>query len=49
MRPTITSIDVDGVRVAREAIRLIRARTAGQPIEEGRIDVGFRLIARESA
>jgi LacI family transcriptional regulator, gluconate utilization system Gnt-I transcriptional repressor len=49
MRPTITSIDIDGARVAREAIRLIRARVAGEEPAERRIDVGFRLIARESA
>lgn len=48
MRPTITSVDVDGTRIAREAIRVLRARAAGQPVET-RIDVGFRIIARESA
>lgn len=48
MRPTITSIDVDGTRIAREAIRILRARAAGQPVET-RVDVGFRIIARESA
>ncbi|HEX7693591.1 MAG TPA: substrate-binding domain-containing protein, partial [Sphingomonas sp.] len=49
MRPTITSVDVDGGRVAREAIRVLRARAAGEKITERRIDVGFRIIARESA
>jgi LacI family gluconate utilization system Gnt-I transcriptional repressor len=49
MRPTITSVDVDGARVAREMIRVLRARAAGEELPERRIDVGFRIIARESA
>ncbi len=48
MRPTITSVDVDGGRIAREVIRVLRARTAGETFDT-RIDVGFRIIARESA
>ena len=48
MRPTITSVDVDGARIAREVMRVLRARAAGEPVET-RIDVGFRVIARESA
>jgi LacI family transcriptional regulator, gluconate utilization system Gnt-I transcriptional repressor len=48
MRPTITSVDVDGGRIAREVIRVLRARAGGEPIDT-RIDVGFRIIARESA
>lgn len=48
MRPTITSVDIDGTRIAREVMRVLRARAAGQPVEK-RIDVGFRVIARESA
>jgi LacI family gluconate utilization system Gnt-I transcriptional repressor len=39
MRPTITSVDIDGARIAR---------AAGEKVET-RIDVGFRVIARESA
>lgn len=48
MRPTITSVDVDGTRIAREVMRVLRARANGLEIET-RIDVGFRIIARESA
>jgi LacI family gluconate utilization system Gnt-I transcriptional repressor len=48
MRPTITSVDVDGSHIAREVIRVLRARAAGTSVEQ-RIDVGFRVIARESA
>lgn len=48
MRPTITSMDIDGARIAREVMRVLRARAAGEPVET-HIDVGFRVIARESA
>jgi LacI family gluconate utilization system Gnt-I transcriptional repressor len=48
MRPTITSVDIDGSHIAREVMRVLRARTAREPVEK-RIDVGFRIIARESA
>lgn len=49
MRPTITTVDVDGGRIGREAVRVLRARTAGERPTERLIDVGFRIIARESA
>lgn len=49
MRPTITTIDIDGARIAREAIAVLRARQAGEQPAQRAIDVGFRLLARESA
>ena len=49
MRPTMTTVDVDGVRVARETLRVLRALSANETLPERRIDVGFRIIARESA
>lgn len=49
MRPTITTVDIDGRRIAREAIAAITRHSAGEPPRERAIDVGFRLIARESA
>jgi len=48
MRPTITSVDIDGKHIARETIRVLRARALGREVEK-RIDVGFRMVARESA
>lgn len=48
MRPTITSMDIDGARIAREVMRVLRARAAGEDVER-HIDIGFRVIARESA
>lgn len=49
MRPTITSVEVDGARIAREAIAAIRNRSGAGLPQERWIDVGFRLVARESA
>ncbi|MDE2403236.1 MAG: LacI family DNA-binding transcriptional regulator [Sphingomonadales bacterium] len=49
MRPTITTIDIDGARIAREAIAAIRRHAAGEAHPNRSVDVGFRLIARESA
>jgi LacI family gluconate utilization system Gnt-I transcriptional repressor len=49
MRPTITTVDVDGARIGREAVRVLRQRAAGEEATKTLIDVGFRIIARESA
>jgi LacI family gluconate utilization system Gnt-I transcriptional repressor len=49
MRPTITSVDLDGARIGREAVGVLRRRAAGEKITNRVIDVGFRVIARESA
>ncbi|KQM27369.1 LacI family transcriptional regulator [Sphingomonas sp. Leaf11] len=48
MRPTITSIDIDGHEIARETIRVLQRLAAGEPVP-ARLPVGFRIIARESA
>lgn len=49
MRPSITTVDIDGARMGREAVALLRRRAAGQLHTRTVIDVGLRLIARESA
>jgi LacI family gluconate utilization system Gnt-I transcriptional repressor len=49
MRPTITTVDVDGARIGREAVRALRQRASGQRTGERLVDVGFRIVARESA
>jgi LacI family gluconate utilization system Gnt-I transcriptional repressor len=49
MRPTITTVDLDGARIGREAVGVLRRRAAGEKIVNRVIDVGFRVIARESA
>jgi LacI family gluconate utilization system Gnt-I transcriptional repressor len=45
----LTTIDVDGARIGREAVAVLRRRAAGDRITNKVIDVGFHLIARESA
>lgn len=49
MRPTITTVDVDGARIGREAVAVLRRHAAGEQPVERLIDVGFRIVARESA
>lgn len=49
MRPTVTTVDVDGARIGREAVAVLRSHAAGQQVPARLIDVGFRIIARESA
>lgn len=48
MRPTITTVDIDGARIAREAMAAIARYQEGQDLSSRTVDVGFRLIARES-
>ena len=48
MRPTITSVDVDGGRIAREVIAAISRHQHQETFKPYAVDVGFRLIARES-
>lgn len=49
MRPTITSVDIDGARIAREAIAAMRRFHEGLGYAERRINVGLNIVARESA
>lgn len=49
MRPTITTVDVDGARIGREAVNVLRRRAAGELLKGHVTDVGFEIIARESA
>lgn len=48
MRPTITSVDVDGERIAREVMAALALHLEGTELPSRTIDVGFRIIARES-
>ena len=46
---TITTVDVDGSRIAQEVMSVVRRHGAGEDIPHNSIDVGYRIIARESA
>ena len=41
MRPSITTVDVDGARIGREAVSVLRRRAAGEKIAQRVIDVGL--------
>ena len=43
-----TVLHIDGAGIGREAARLILARCQGQPVDQHIIDVGFRIVERES-
>jgi LacI family gluconate utilization system Gnt-I transcriptional repressor len=49
MRPSITTISIDGARIGREAARLLQQRGENHPTGDIVIDVGFEIISRESA
>jgi LacI family gluconate utilization system Gnt-I transcriptional repressor len=48
MVPSITTVHVDGPDIGRLAARLIIDHCRGEPIAESIIDVGFRIVERES-
>ncbi len=49
MRPSITTVSIDGARIGRMAVSVLRRRAAGEALESHNFDVGFTLIPRESA
>jgi LacI family gluconate utilization system Gnt-I transcriptional repressor len=49
MRPAISSVDIDGARIAREAMAAIKGHSETGEVERNVVDVGFRLLARDSA
>lgn len=48
LRPTLTTVHVDGPEIGRRAAQLIVARCNGAPIAEPVVDLGFRIVERES-
>lgn len=48
-RPTISTVDIDGARIGRRAVEIIKQDAEGKRIDGRIVDVGFRIIARESA
>lgn len=49
MRPSITTIAIDGARIGRETATLLHRRSENPQTGEIVIDVGFEIISRESA
>lgn len=48
LSPSLTTVQVDGAEIGRLAARLILDRCAGNEIPHKVVDVGFRIIERES-
>lgn len=46
--PSLTTAHVDGAEIGRLAAQMIVDRCQGRPIAQSRIDVGFRIIERQS-
>lgn len=49
MRPSLSTVAIDGERIGHEAADVLSKRSRGLELPDRRIDVGFRLIERESA
>lgn len=48
LRPTLTTVHVDGPQIGRLAARLIMDRCNGKSADQSVIDLGFRIVERES-
>lgn len=49
MRPTITTVEIDGRRLAQEIMQVLRERLDGEGFDKKTVDLGFKIIGRESA
>lgn len=49
IEPSLTTVQVSGRRIGELAAQLIAAKLAGEPLEQSVIDVGFRIVPRDSA
>ena len=49
MRPTLSTVHVDGAAIGRLAAELVLARCRGETVVEPVVDVGFRIVERESS
>lgn len=48
LRPSLTTVHVDGPAIGRRAAQMIVARCNGEPVPEPVVDLGFRIVERES-
>lgn len=49
MRPTITTVEIDGKLLAAKTIEVLHLRVNGKDLDKNEIDIGFKIIARQSA
>jgi LacI family gluconate utilization system Gnt-I transcriptional repressor len=48
LQPSLTTVQIDGAAIGRLAAQLIIDRCQGRPIAQPIVDVGFRIIERQS-
>jgi len=48
LHPSLTTVHIDGAAIGRIAAQLIIDRCNGQPVEHTIVDIGFRIIERQS-
>jgi LacI family gluconate utilization system Gnt-I transcriptional repressor len=46
--PSLTTVHVDGAEIGRRAAQLVLDRCNGTSIEQPIVDLGFRIVERES-
>ena len=49
MSPAITSVHVDGAAIGAQAAEMIGVRANGQRPAQSVVEIGFRIVTRESA
>ena len=47
--PALTTVHINGAGIGAQAARFIIGRAEGQPVPQPVVDIGFRLVERESA
>jgi LacI family transcriptional regulator, gluconate utilization system Gnt-I transcriptional repressor len=48
LRPSLTTVHIDGAGIGRLAAQLVIARCQGRPVAQPVVDVGFRIVERQS-
>ncbi|MGX7895326.1 LacI family DNA-binding transcriptional regulator [Tsuneonella sp. HG222] len=49
VRPPLTTVRIDGERIADETLNILRSRREGTPLLTNKVDCGFEIVRRESA
>jgi LacI family gluconate utilization system Gnt-I transcriptional repressor len=49
MQPALTTVQINGGSIGRQAAQFIIDRAEGREIDQGSIDIGFKIVVRQSA
>jgi LacI family transcriptional regulator, gluconate utilization system Gnt-I transcriptional repressor len=49
LHPALTTVRIDGTRIAREAARCLVERIEGREVDQPVVDIGFTIVERDSA